>query len=311
MRLRPIGIFTVARARSAQRRLTGKAGGVPARDEAVNSGVTAEPGFSYSNNLLFYSRDTAKDDNGDTLPVTGHNAVLMDLNSFAWVSQKEILGGARYSAAVTLPVARNELESDVHDTISGGSGFADSYFLPIILGWNKERASFRVLFGFLAHRGQGQRARATPSATDVCALGPDDLLSDDNLLALLAYDVRLSHHSRRHRHASRRHFRSDAPLMRTFPVASGSGAPGGVAGYEQRQRSPRRGCRSPGPVTRALRGQRRRIGSERELPRAEAELEREVLRGIRQSLDIPGFLASVLGRDPILRARTFRPEGLT
>ena len=27
---------------------------------AVNSGVTAEPGFTYSNQLLFYSRDTAK-----------------------------------------------------------------------------------------------------------------------------------------------------------------------------------------------------------------------------------------------------------
>ena len=50
---------------------------------ATNSGVTPAPGFTYVNQLLFYSRDHAKDDAGNTLTVTGENYVLMDMNTLA------------------------------------------------------------------------------------------------------------------------------------------------------------------------------------------------------------------------------------
>ncbi len=53
---------------------------------AINSGVTPEPGFSYTNQLLFYVRDQAKDDDGKTLPIAGLNTVVMDMNSLTWVS---------------------------------------------------------------------------------------------------------------------------------------------------------------------------------------------------------------------------------
>src|SRR3954470_16292234 len=72
---------------------------------ATNSGVTPGPGFTYVNQLLFYSRDHAKNDAGHTLSVTGANYVLMDMNTVAWVSKKTFLGGARFSAAATLPFA--------------------------------------------------------------------------------------------------------------------------------------------------------------------------------------------------------------
>src|SRR5580704_1543526 len=80
---------------------------------ATNSGVTPVPGFTYVNQLLFYSRDHAKDDAGHTLPVTGENYVLMDMNTLAWVSKNTFLGGARYSAAATLPFAKNSLTSHI------------------------------------------------------------------------------------------------------------------------------------------------------------------------------------------------------
>jgi len=121
---------------------------------ATNSGITPEPGFSYANQLLFYSRDESKDENGNRLPVTGLNYVLMDMNSLIWVSQKKILGGARYSATATLPFAKNDLTSDLHGNISGGGGFADSYYIPLILGWNRERCGTRVMYGFLAPTGR-------------------------------------------------------------------------------------------------------------------------------------------------------------
>src|SRR4051812_20399992 len=69
---------------------------------ATSSGVTPGPGFTYVNQLLFYSRSHAKDDDGQTLPVTGENYVLMDMNTLVWVSRKTILGGAKFSAAATL-----------------------------------------------------------------------------------------------------------------------------------------------------------------------------------------------------------------
>src|SRR5262249_23181462 len=114
---------------------------------ATNSGVTPKPGFTYSNQFLFYSRDEAKANDGSTLPITGNNSVWMDLNSFIWVSRNTLLGGASYSAFATLPVAKNDLTSDIHGNISGGSGFADSYYVPLVLGWNKERAAFRIMYG--------------------------------------------------------------------------------------------------------------------------------------------------------------------
>ena len=122
---------------------------------ATNSGVTPEPGITYSNLFIFFSRDEEKGPNGEIL-ATGQNSVIMDLNSFVWVSKKEIgfLGGAVFSASATLPVANNSLTSDIRGPISGGGGFADSYYQPVILGWRKQRVAFRAIYGFLAPTGR-------------------------------------------------------------------------------------------------------------------------------------------------------------
>jgi hypothetical protein len=122
---------------------------------AINSGITPEPGVTYSNQLLFYSRDEAKDDSGNTI-ATGSNSVIMDMNMLTWVSKETFpfLGGARYSASATLPFAKNDLTSDIHGNISGGGGFADSYYLPLILSWSWERVALKAMYGFLAPTGR-------------------------------------------------------------------------------------------------------------------------------------------------------------
>jgi hypothetical protein len=120
---------------------------------ATNSGITPDSGFSYSNQLLFYVRDQAKDDEGRTLPVTGLNTVVMDMNTLTWVSTIQILG-AKYYAAASLPFAKNDLTSDLQGSISGGAGFADSYYLPFNLGWSAPRADVRLAYGFLAPTGR-------------------------------------------------------------------------------------------------------------------------------------------------------------
>jgi hypothetical protein len=119
---------------------------------ATNSGVTPESGFSYSNLLAIYSRDRFVGPDGELL-ATGAQSVVMDLNSFVWVSRRRI-AGAIFSMSATLPVANNSLTSDVTGPISGGAGFADSYYQPFILGWNTERADVRAVYGFLAPTGK-------------------------------------------------------------------------------------------------------------------------------------------------------------
>ena len=122
---------------------------------ATNSGVTPEPGISYVNQFLFYSRDEAKGPNGEVL-ATGQNSVMMDMNSLVWVSKGKIdfLGGPLFSMSATIPIANNSLTSDVEGGISGGGGLADSYYQPFILGWRKKRVDIRAVYGFLAPSGK-------------------------------------------------------------------------------------------------------------------------------------------------------------
>ena len=119
---------------------------------ATNSGITPAAGFSYVNQLLFYSRDQSKGPGGELL-ATGQQSVLMDMNTLVWVSRKKYFGDAKFSMSATIPVATNSLESDVAGHIGGGGGLADSYYQPFILGWEKEHAAFRAVYGFLAPTG--------------------------------------------------------------------------------------------------------------------------------------------------------------
>ena len=120
---------------------------------ATNSGATAEPGFSYSNFFGFYARDELKGPEGEIVN-TGQNTVLMDMNTVIWASKKAFLFGARYSAAITLPIANNSLSSESAGALSGGGGLADSYYQPMILGWRLPRADLKVVYGFLAPTGK-------------------------------------------------------------------------------------------------------------------------------------------------------------
>jgi hypothetical protein len=213
---------------------------------ATNSGVTPEPGFTYSNQLLFYSRDEVKDENGATMPITGSNSVLMDMNSLIWVSEKKILGGARYSAIATLPVATNDLTSDIHGNISGGSGFADSYYVPFVLGWNAKRVALRILYGFLAPTGRFAAGASDNVGsgywTNAFSSGQTFYLTRDKTWALSAYEMYELHTTQE---GTGTHpgetFDLDYSLMKTLAFIKGTSLQIGVVGYEQRQTTATRG----------------------------------------------------------------------
>jgi hypothetical protein len=161
---------------------------------AINSGVSAEPGLTYNNSFLFYSRSEQKGANGEVI-ATGQQSVLLDMNTLLWAStgQLAMLGGARFSSAVTIPIANNSLSSSVQGAISGGGGLGDFYFQPVILGWRTERVDVRGIFGFLAPTGKFN-AGATDNVgngywTPVLAAGETFYLSEDRATTLSAFQM--------------------------------------------------------------------------------------------------------------------------
>jgi hypothetical protein len=212
---------------------------------ATNSGITPAPGFTYSNQLLFYSRDHAKDDDGHTKPVTGNNFVLMDMNSLVWVSKWKILG-ARYSATATLPFAKNDLTSDIHGNISGGGGFADSYYMPFILGWSEKRVSVRLIYGFLAPTG-----RYDPAANNNVGSGywTHALSSGQSFQLLKSKKLTLSTFEMYEFHTTQEGtgihpgdtFDLDHSLLWALPLTGAFRAQIGLAGYEARQTTAKTG----------------------------------------------------------------------
>lgn len=213
---------------------------------ATNSGVTPLPGFTYSNQLLFYSRDEAKSNDGSTLSVAGNNALLMDMNTLIWVSRKEILGGAHYSAFVTLPFAKNDLTSDVNGKISGGGGFADSYYVPFVLGWNKERVALRILYGFLAPTGRfvadGGDNVGSGYWTNAFSSGQTFYLTDDRAWAVSAYEM-YELHTTQEGTGTRPGdtFDLDYSATRTFTLTKATALQVGVGGYNARQTTAKTG----------------------------------------------------------------------
>ena len=212
---------------------------------ATSSGVTPDPGFTYSNQLLIYSRDKSKGPNGEVI-ATGSNSVVMDMNSLAWVSGEKILGGAKFSMTATFPLARNSLTSDFTGPVSGGGGFADSYYQPFILGWEKKRAAFRAVYGFLAPTGSF-RAGANNNVgsgywTHAFSSGQTFYLTQDRKTIASAFQMYEIHTTQEGTgiHPGQ-NFNLDFSLMRALPVGDKPWLQVGLVGYNQRQMTARRG----------------------------------------------------------------------
>jgi hypothetical protein len=125
----------------------------PTGMNATNAGVTPDSGLTYSNLFIFNARDESKGPDGEVV-ATGSNAVMIDLNTFVWVSRGTLLGGARFSATASLLVSNNSLASDTEGQLSAGGGFADFFLQPFILGWQTERVGIRTAYGILMPTGK-------------------------------------------------------------------------------------------------------------------------------------------------------------
>jgi hypothetical protein len=219
----------------------------PVGMNATNSGVTPEAGITYSNLFIFFSRDEKKDSEGNVV-ATGQNSIMMDLNSFVWVSKEKIgfLGGAVFSASATLPIANNSLTSDVVGSISGGGGFADSFYQPVILGWRTKRIDIRAIYGFLAPTG---RFSATANNnvgsgywTSVVSSGQTIYLTESRATALSAFEMYEFHGTQQGTmiHPGQT-FNLDYSLTQAFPLRGNVRLQLGLVGYGQWQTTDKHG----------------------------------------------------------------------
>jgi hypothetical protein len=219
----------------------------PVGMNATNSGVTPEAGITYSNLFVFFSRDEEKGPHGEIV-ATGQNSILMDLNTFVWVSKKRIgfLGGAVFSASATLPFANNSLTSDINGALSGGGGFADSYYQPLILGWRKQRVAIRAIYGFLAPTGRFSAGANTNVGsgywTSVVASGQTIYLNPSKATALSAFQMYEFHSTQQGTMVQPgQTLNLDYSLAQTFPLQPNLRLQLGLAGYGQWQTSDKRG----------------------------------------------------------------------
>src|SRR5688572_3570536 len=211
---------------------------------ATNSGVTPEPGFSYVNQFLIYTRDELKGPNGE-VQATGRQSVVMDMNSLVWVSKREILG-AKVSMSATFPFANNSLTSDLDGDISGGGGFADSYYQPFILGWETSRADIRAIYGFLAPTGKFD-ASANDNVgsgywTHVVASGQTIYLTEDKATAFSAFQMYEWHTTQETTgiHPGQT-FNLDYSVTQSFSLHRNLRLQAGVVGYSQFQTTDKSG----------------------------------------------------------------------
>ena len=219
----------------------------PVGMNATNSGVTPDAGITYANLFVFFSRDEEKGSHGEVL-ATGQNSIMMDLNSFVWVSKKKIgvLGGAILSASATLPVANNSLTSDIQGAISGGGGFADSFYQPLILGWRKKRADIRAVYGFLAPTGKFNAGANNNVGsgywTSVVSGGQTFYLTKNRATALSAFQMYEFHGTQQ---GSMIHpgqtLNLDYSLTQAIPLQGNLRLQLGLVGYGQWQTTDKRG----------------------------------------------------------------------
>jgi hypothetical protein len=212
---------------------------------ATNAGVTPEPGFSYAHLLLFYSRDDLRDSNGAIVD-TGTHSLILSMNSFVWVCATEVLGGARFSASATLPITNNSLTSDTAGAISGAGGFGDSYYQPVILGWQQKRAAIRAVYGFLAPTGSFEPSSngnvGSGYWTHALSSGQTVYLTSNNALAVSVFEM-YEFHTTQHGTGTRpgQTLDLDYSVTRMFAPQSDVRVQIGLVGYGQWQTTGRDG----------------------------------------------------------------------
>ncbi len=120
---------------------------------AVNSGELPDAGLTYQALVQPYSFDETKGSDGRSLSVNGKVSVFIEQNTFVWVSKLTIVGGT-YAAMANLEIASSSLTLARFGALASASGFGDSEFSPLALGWQRPRADLQASYSFMVPTGR-------------------------------------------------------------------------------------------------------------------------------------------------------------
>ena len=132
----------------------------------LNAGVIPDPGITYANLAVNYSADQLNGPNGNPVkPVTGTYSFWADESIIYYVPDHKFLGGY-FMPYIVLTGASGSLVADIPalnlGAGGGGSGFADTYVQPLLIGWHfGKRLDFNAGYAFVAPTGRYSSAPGT------------------------------------------------------------------------------------------------------------------------------------------------------
>jgi hypothetical protein len=134
----------------------------------LNAGILPSPGYTFANVTINYNAGTYNGPKGNAIPVTGTYNVWAVENISFWVAHQKVLGGNLGGNMMFPTPATGSLDADISNigfpnlgAAAGGSGLADFWLTPIILGWHLKRVDLQVMDSVMFPTG-----RYSPGATN-------------------------------------------------------------------------------------------------------------------------------------------------
>ena len=124
--------------------------------------VPPVPGFYYAQYNAFYSTDTYRDRNGDSvdLPNVETDVDVIAISPlFMWVTEKEVLGG-RYAFYIMPSISKASVNASISaasnnsDFDDDSAGLGDTFVQPLWLGWSGETYDLSLGFGLYVPTGK-------------------------------------------------------------------------------------------------------------------------------------------------------------
>ena len=139
----------------------------------LNAGILPSPGFSYVNMDINYNAGTFNNPSGNAVPVTGTYNVWAVENLFYYVPNMKLFGGNIGLMIMPVTYASGSLDADITNpqapnlsATAGGSGLADLWIQPFMIGWHRKRFDLMLGDGFMLPTG-----RFTAGATNNVGTG--------------------------------------------------------------------------------------------------------------------------------------------
>ena len=211
---------------------------------ATNSGVLPAPGLTYLNLFQYYSFDKLKGPQGGTITDNLKVGLFIDQNIFVYVTKYKLLG-ANLAFVADLAFANASLTL-ADQPIGSSTGFAESFFQPFILGWQKDRYSIQAGYGFFADTGPAGAGYSANALT----LADTFYLTKNKAISASSYQIWEFHNEKSETNVKPgQTFSLDYSLMMTLPIQKDfkSLLQFGLIGYGQWQVSDNSGS-GAGPI---------------------------------------------------------------